>query len=86
MKEKGVEKRTFVRKCKCSSEFQDEKYGLGMRVMNATGKEGKVIRCTVCSAETYKQDKGPTYSLVTQNVREIYTGTICSGYERDGGS
>lgn len=38
-------------KCKCTNEFQDKKYGLGMRIANRTEKgdvDGRDARCTVC--------------------------------------
>lgn len=42
--------------CKCVNEFQDKKYGKGVRVANRTEKGPvpngrKKVRCTVCSAE-----------------------------------
>ena len=39
--------------CKCAHEYQDTRYGKGVRVMNATEKqnENKVdVRCTVCKS------------------------------------
>jgi len=38
----------MIKKCTCKHEFQDKKYGKGMRVFNK-GKE--VWRCTVCRKE-----------------------------------
>ena len=41
-----------IKQCKsnCENEFQDQKYGKGMRVMNPTRvKIGIGFRCTVCS-------------------------------------
>lgn len=38
----------MVLKCTCKSEFQDAKYGAGMRVHNPQKKEG--YRCTVCGS------------------------------------
>ena len=35
-------------RCACSHDYQDKRYGLGMRVANAT-KEPDNYRCTVCS-------------------------------------
>lgn len=40
----------MIIKCNCVHEFQDERYGLGMRVHNATAK-GSTYRCTVCASE-----------------------------------
>lgn len=39
----------MVGRCICKSDYQDEKYGKGMRVMNRMD-DGKV-RCTVCGKE-----------------------------------
>ena len=39
-----------VRKCVCTSKYQDKAYGAGLRVHNE-GKAkdgGKLLRCTVC--------------------------------------
>lgn len=41
---------TFIKECTCKSEFQDQRYGKGMRVHNE-GKGGvgfDDFRCTVC--------------------------------------
>lgn len=38
----------MIKKCECSSQYQDEKYGAGLRVYNATKKGA---RCTVCGKE-----------------------------------
>lgn len=43
-----------VRKCQCTSEFQDNVYGTGNRYCNSTGKSGgeaKSFKCTVCGKE-----------------------------------
>ena len=40
----------MIIKCNCVHEFQDERYGLGMRVHNATAKDS-TYRCTVCASE-----------------------------------
>ncbi len=40
-----------IRKCYCTHEYQDKKYGPGKRVMNPTTKPG-VYRCTVCGKES----------------------------------
>jgi len=34
--------------CGCKSEFQDQKYGKGIRVHNIISKETNKARCTVC--------------------------------------
>lgn len=38
-----------IRPHTCTSKFQDETYGRGLRVWNRTDKG---LRCTVCSGET----------------------------------
>lgn len=38
----------MIHKCNCKHEYQDEKYGPGMRVHVATTKDG-TWRCTVCN-------------------------------------
>jgi len=44
-------------KCKCKHAFQDEKYGLGMRVHTIADKQStsgqKKGRCTVCGEEHF---------------------------------
>ena len=40
---------TRIIKCICKNEFQDEKYGKGMRVHNE--KKDGTFRCTVCGDE-----------------------------------
>ena len=42
----------MIAKCTCKHEYQDEKYGKGMRVFNRMEqvKQGKKYRCTVCGA------------------------------------
>lgn len=43
-----------VRPCSCQHEYQDQKYGKGLRVKNTTEKksgERFVTRCTVCKKE-----------------------------------
>lgn len=39
-----------ILKCDCKHEYQDQKYGKGMRVHNTKkkGKDGNLNRCTVC--------------------------------------
>ena len=38
-----------IKKCNCQSEYQDKKYGPGMRVHNVGKKGGtKSAKCTVC--------------------------------------
>lgn len=41
---------SVIHKCKCYSDFQDERYGYGMRVHNVGKRQGslRIIRCTVC--------------------------------------
>ena len=39
----------MISRCLCKSEYQDQKYGPGMRVMNRL-ENGK-MRCTVCGKE-----------------------------------
>ena len=45
---------TKIVKCTCKNDWQDKKYGNGMRVHNTTSKPNGV-RCTVC-----KNDKTST--------------------------
>lgn len=44
-----------IKKCTCTNEYQDKKYGKKMRVMNTVfkGKSGPTnkYRCTVCNSE-----------------------------------
>jgi hypothetical protein len=42
-----------ILKCHCQHEFQDSKYGKGMRVHTPTKKspEGSIFRCTICKTE-----------------------------------
>ena len=47
---------TMVLKCKCKHEYQDKKYGNGMRVHNRTRKQSEnsyAYRCTVCGDLKY---------------------------------
>ena len=37
-----------IAKCECVHEYQDKRYGKGMRVHNTCGRDGKSARCTVC--------------------------------------
>lgn len=39
-----------VKKCNCKNDFQDAKYGTGMRVMNLS-KDDKRGACTVCGTK-----------------------------------
>jgi hypothetical protein len=41
---------TIIIPCTCQHEWQDKKYGKGMRVHNETKKHG-IYRCTVCKKE-----------------------------------
>ena len=45
IEQKAAKTGTVILKCSCSSEYQDKRYGKGMRVHNI-GKEGRA--CTVC--------------------------------------
>jgi len=49
-------------KCKCISKFQDEHYGIGIRVHNIVNKQStsvqKLGRCTVCGDERYVNTVG----------------------------
>lgn len=38
---------TTVQPCKCEHQFQDERYGKGMRLHNIS-KDGEKATCTVC--------------------------------------
>ena len=40
--------------CKCVNEFQDKKYGKGMRVHTPKNKEINKYKCTVCGNEKQK--------------------------------
>ncbi|MEW6482869.1 MAG: hypothetical protein AB1397_07765 [bacterium] len=40
----------MIKQCNCENNFQDERYGKGMRVFNTAGK-GTKLRCTVCGRE-----------------------------------
>lgn len=44
---------TNIKKCTCKSEYQDEKYGKGMRVHNLClpTPKGQECRCVVCNAK-----------------------------------
>jgi len=44
---------TRVLRCKCKHEFQDERYGRGLRLHNAK-VDGKKYVCTVCRNERTK--------------------------------
>jgi hypothetical protein len=37
--------------CTCKSEYQDRKYGHGMRVVTTSGKSGYRQHCTVCGKD-----------------------------------
>ena len=40
---------SVIKKCTCKNEYQDKKYGTGMRVMNPMSKTKKGMhKCTVC--------------------------------------
>lgn len=40
--------------CSCKHEFQDQRYGRGMRVANPSRKSPPMWRCTVCGKELRK--------------------------------
>lgn len=40
---------TAIKKCECKHEYQDKKYGKGMRVFNYS-KKHDTWRCTVCGS------------------------------------
>ena len=52
-----AEAQTIKKRCTCKSEYQDEKYGKGIRVHNKTGISGvrsvgqSGWRCTVCGRD-----------------------------------
>lgn len=50
---------SIIAKCNCSgsqaTQFQDQKYGRGMRVMNHC-KKSESVRCTCCGREVSKRD------------------------------
>ena len=41
---------TVIKVCTCDSEYQDKRYGAGLRVHNLC-KKGEKARCTMCSKE-----------------------------------
>jgi len=41
---------TAVKRCNCKHEFQDSRYGTGLRVHNVK-KDGAKATCTVCGKE-----------------------------------
>jgi len=48
---------TEIIQCNCKSDFQDELYGKGMRLMNTMGKDKPSgYRCTVCRKEVRSGD------------------------------
>lgn len=57
IKARRLSSTTVVAPCNCASEFQDERYGKGMRLYNMSPKVGDVkgqpikSTCTVCAAE-----------------------------------
>jgi len=58
---------TQLIKCNCKSEFQDEKYGYGVRVGNCTAQSQ--YRCTVCGTvsgtKTVATAKAPVVAATT---------------------
>lgn len=47
----GGKGETKITRCSCSHEYQDQKYGKGMRVHNPTASNPPRHRCTVCGSE-----------------------------------
>lgn len=48
-----------IAQCNCKHEFQDQKYGKNMRVMNnapAKGNSKSRYRCTVCNREHHLKE------------------------------
>ena len=39
-----------IKTCTCNSDYQDKRYGVGLRAHNLC-KKGEKARCTVCSKE-----------------------------------
>ncbi len=52
---------TKIMQCKCRHEYQDQKYGNGMRVYNvgASTRGVSKARCTVCGTEVTMGDTKP---------------------------
>ena len=50
-KEKSFAPNTRVMQCACKHPFQDERYGINLRVHNARRKPRPGWRCTVCLNE-----------------------------------
>ena len=48
--EKESKVTSLIKRCTCTHEYQDARYGKGMRVHNKVEKNGK-WRCTVCRNE-----------------------------------
>lgn len=45
---------TVIKKCSCSHEYQDKRYGTGMRVHNVGKKPptgSAFVKCTVCGSK-----------------------------------
>lgn len=48
----------MILKCTCKSDYQDSKYGFGMRVHNECGTESsRKYRCSVCNTDRGKDEK-----------------------------
>lgn len=41
---------TIIKSCKCESEYQDKRYGLGQRLHNQSGKDS-TSKCTICGTK-----------------------------------
>jgi hypothetical protein len=57
---------TVIKRCSCKSEYQDSKYGKGMRV-HTTGvkKDGMVPeRCTVCGPQPKSESRLVTHGMM----------------------
>jgi hypothetical protein len=49
-------KKSMIKQCSCTHEYQDENYGAGNRVFNLFGKDNEKARCTVCNRECSSSD------------------------------
>jgi hypothetical protein len=45
---------TKIVNCTCKHDYQDSKYGAGMRVHNRSDKDTSVYKCTVCGRTQQK--------------------------------
>lgn len=44
-----AEQALLIKKCSCTSEYQDNRFGPGMRLFNRSGKKDGVDKCSVCN-------------------------------------